>query len=191
MEKHLIVGLGNPEPRYAKNRHNVGFMVLDALANEARIAVSRSKFKGLYGTGEIAGKSVVLLKPLTFMNLSGRSVAPAAKFFGVPPERVMVIHDELDLPYGTLRLKSGGGHAGHNGLRSMVAEFGGNKGFQRLRVGIGRPVHGTVSNYVLSDFSAGEERDWLPDLVERAANALETALRLGMKAAMNEVHAKT
>lgn len=189
VERHLIVGLGNPEPRYTKNRHNVGFMVLDQLADEARINVTRSKFKGLYGTGEFGGKSVVLLKPMTFMNLSGRSVSPAAKFFGVPPERVMVIHDELDLPYGTLRLKSGGGHAGHNGLRSMVAELG-DKGFQRLRVGIGRPVHGTVSNYVLSDFSAGEERDWLPDLVERAANALETALRLGMKAAMNEVHAK-
>lgn len=189
MERHLIVGLGNPEPRYARNRHNVGFMVLEHLAEAARISVSRSKFGGQYGTGEVAGKSVVLLKPLTFMNLSGRSVAPAAKFFGVSTERVMVIHDELDLPFSTLRLKSGGGHGGHNGLRSIVAELGSNA-FQRLRVGIGRPAHGTVSHYVLSDFAEGEERDWVPDLIERATKALETALRLGMKKAMNEVHAK-
>tara|TARA_B100001250_G_C19711430_1_gene749383 strand:- start:445 stop:1014 length:570 start_codon:yes stop_codon:yes gene_type:complete len=187
MERILLVGLGNPEPKYLGNRHNIGFMVIDELAREAGIQLSRSKFNGLYGTGHVEGRSVVLLKPQTFMNLSGRSVAPASRFFGVAPDSILVAHDELDLAYGTVRLKVGGGHAGHNGLRSIQAELGTN-GFHRLRIGIGRPPKGSVSSFVLSDFSAGEEQDWLPDLIERSVSALRTAVKEGTRPAMNTVN---
>ncbi len=188
MSRTLIVGLGNPGPRYARNRHNVGFMVIDRLAAAAGIDVSKAKFKGLHGVGEIDGHKVVLLKPQTFMNVSGQSVVPAQGFFGVDVERIWVVHDELDLPFGTLRLKVGGGHAGHNGLRSIIGQLG-SRDFARLRVGIGRPRHGEVSDFVLSDFAAGEERDWLPDLQDRAADALRLALKDGLKNAMNQVNA--
>ena len=134
------------------------------------------------------GESVVLLKPQTYMNLSGRSVVPARSFFDVAIEDILVVHDELDLPYGRLRLKKGGGHAGHNGLRSIGSEMGAN-GFCRLRVGIGRPVHGDVSNYVLSDFGRDDEQAWLPDLIERASGALKMAVKHGVASAMNEVNA--
>ncbi len=188
MDRWLLVGLGNPEPRYQNNRHNVGFMVVDALGEVAGCEVNRSKFKGLYGTGRLGDTPVALLKPQTFMNLSGRSVAPAKGFFDVDLERVLVIHDEIDLPFGALRLKIGGGHAGHNGLRSMVTELGGN-GFVRLRVGVGRPKHGDVSNYVLSDFDA-EQREWLPELLERAVAAVRATLSEGPRKAMNLINAK-
>lgn len=187
MECHLVVGLGNPEPRYAAHRHNVGFMVVDRLAGQEGIPVNRAKFKGILGTGTVEGRSVVLLKPLTFMNLSGRSVVPARSFFDVDVTRILVIHDELDLPFGTLRLKVGGGHAGHNGLRSLVSELG-SRDFVRLRVGIGRPQHGDVTNFVLSDF-AREEQQWLPDLLDRAADAIRRTLRDGPQKAMNDVNA--
>ena len=187
MERCLIVGLGNPGSKYAKNRHNIGFMVLDALAEDARIAVTRTKFKGAYGTGRIADRDVVLLKPGTFMNLSGQSVVPAARFFGVEPENIVVIHDELDLAYGTLRLKMGGGHAGHNGLRSIINLLG-SREFARLRVGIGRPEKGTVSGFVLADF-ANEERDFLPALIDNGADAVRRALQEGVRRAMNIVNA--
>jgi PTH1 family peptidyl-tRNA hydrolase len=188
MSRVLVVGLGNPEAKYAGNRHNIGFMVLDKLGQDAGISMTKSKFKGIYGTGHIEGASAVLLKPQTYMNLSGRSVAPAQKFFDVDSSDVLVVHDELDLPYGRVRLKIGGGHAGHNGLRSMVKETGSNE-FSRLRVGIGRPVHGDVSNFVLSDFARGEEQEWLPDLIERSVQAIKLAIRLGARPAMNKVNA--
>lgn len=188
MQRHLVVGLGNPEPRYARNRHNVGFMVLDRLADEARIDLGRSKFKSVYGTGTLGGASVVLQKPMTFMNLSGQAVAPAARFFDVEPARILVVHDELDLPFGRIRLKVGGGHAGHNGLRSICADLGSHD-FVRLRVGIGRPEKGSVSRYVLSDFAAGEETDWLDDLLERSAAAVRRALEDGARQAMNVINA--
>jgi PTH1 family peptidyl-tRNA hydrolase len=126
---------------------------------------------------------------MTFMNLSGRSVTPCSRFFDVPPDNILVAHDELDLAYGDLRLKSGGGHAGHNGLRSMVGELG-KADFLRLRIGIGRPQKGSVSNYVLSDFSAGEERDWLPDLIDRSVSAIRSTVRDGIRRAMNEVNTR-
>ena len=161
MARILVVGLGNPEAKYAANRHNIGFMILDQLARDSGISMTKTKFKGMYGSGPVNGASAVLLKPQTYMNLSGRSVAPAQKFFNIDAADVLVVHDELDLPYGRIRLKVGGGHAGHNGLRSMIKEMGSNA-FARLRVGIGRPVHGDVSNFVLSDFARGEEQEWLP-----------------------------
>lgn len=189
MDRHLVVGLGNPEPRYLNNRHNVGFMVVDRLAEAERIDMSRSKFKGKLGTGRVGGVSAVLLEPQTFMNLSGRSVAPTRAFFDVELEHVLVVHDEIDLPFGTLRLKVGGGHAGHNGLRSMVGELGGN-GFLRLRVGVGRPRHGAVADYVLSDFD-NDESPWLPDLLDRACEAVRVTLRDGPGRAMNQINTKS
>ena len=187
MERILLVGLGNPEPKYLGNRHNIGFMVIDELAREAGIQLSRTKFNGVYGTGHLEGRSVVLLKPQTYMNLSGRSVTPASRFFSVAPDSILVSHDELDLPFGTVRLKIGGGHAGHNGLRSMQADLGTNA-FHRLRIGIGRPAKGSVSNFVLSDFAPGDEQAWLPDLIERSVAALRSAVREGTRKAMNTVN---
>lgn len=188
MDRILIVGLGNPGPRYAHNRHNVGFMAIDRLASDAHTTVSRAKFKGHYATATIAGQSVALLKPQTFMNLSGQSVQPAAAFFNVPIGGIFVVHDEIDLPFGTVRLKVGGGHAGHNGLRSIIAQLGG-RDFVRIRVGVGRPAHGAVADYVLSDFSS-DERAWLPDLLDRSADAVRLALSEGPRKAMNQVNAR-
>ena len=185
-ERFLLVGLGNPGPRYAGNRHNVGFHVLDHLAAAAGISLSRSKFKGTYGTGDLDGQSLVLLKPETFMNLSGQSVSAARSFFDVAPSRILVVHDELDLPFEKLRLKIGGGHAGHNGLRSIMAELG-TGDFPRLRVGIGRPVKGDVVDFVLQDF-APDQRPFVPDLLDRAAAALRLALSQGVGKAMNSVN---
>jgi PTH1 family peptidyl-tRNA hydrolase len=183
----LIVGLGNPGPQYARNRHNVGFMVLDRLAGDLGIAVDRAKFKGRFGTGDADGRQVALLEPQTYMNLSGESVSPARSFFGVEPADILVIHDELDLPYGTLRLKVGGGHAGHNGLRSIIEQLGRND-FVRLRVGIGRPTRGSVEKYVLSDFAPGDEQAFLPDLIERGVAAVRLAIQQGAARAMNQVN---
>ena len=188
MDRLLLVGLGNPGPKYANHRHNVGFMVVDRLADNAGISVTRSKFSGVFGTGELERHPVVVLKPQTYMNLSGRSVARAKEFFGVGVPDIVVVHDELDLPYGTIRLKIGGGHAGHNGLRSLV-ELLGTRDFVRCRVGIGRPSRGDVSDYVLSDFAAGIERAELPDVVDRAAAAVALAILEGPRKAMNKVNA--
>ncbi len=185
-DRFLLVGLGNPGPRYAGNRHNVGFMVLEHLAGTAGIAVTRSKFKGLYGTGDFDGQSLVLLEPQTFMNLSGQAVSQARSFFDVEPSRILVVHDELDLPFGTLRLKIGGGHAGHNGLRSIMAELG-TGDFARLRVGIGRPLKGDVVDFVLQDFGA-DQKPWIGDLLERGTAALRLALQQGVAKAMNTVN---
>ncbi|MEM7607472.1 MAG: aminoacyl-tRNA hydrolase [Myxococcota bacterium] len=177
---YLLVGLGNPGPKYAGNRHNIGFRVIDALAEGAAF---REKFRGHTAKGQVGGEDAVFLKPMTFMNLSGESVRPAMQFYKVPLERVVVVHDELDLEEGTLRLKLGGGTAGHNGLKSMVQHCGGN-GFIRLRYGIGRPRGGPTASYVLSDFSA-DERISLSDNIERATKIIADVLRLGVSDAMN------
>lgn len=186
MERFLIVGLGNPGPRYTGNRHNIGYRVIDQLADDARISVSRSKFKSDYGTGTIENQSVVLLKPKTFMNLSGQAVVQASQFYSVEPPQLIVIHDELDLAFGTVRLKVGGGHAGHNGLRSIIGLLG-SRDFIRLRIGVGRPVHGPVADFVLSDFNT-DERPWLTDLSRSCAAAIQMVLRDGPRGAMNLVN---
>ena len=149
----LLAGLGNPGRTYAGNRHNIGFMVIDELARRAGANFS-SKFKSEYVRTRLANKDVLLLKPITYMNKSGVGLGLAASFFKIPPERVIVVHDELDHDYGRVQVKIGGGHAGHNGLRSIFEHYG--KDFARIRCGIGRPVHGSVSSYVLSDFSTDE-----------------------------------
>ncbi|MCA9576223.1 MAG: aminoacyl-tRNA hydrolase [Polyangiales bacterium] len=182
---HLVVGLGNPGPKYSGNRHNVGFMVVDRLATRWSAPAFREKFKAETTKGLLQQQDVVLLKPQTFMNLSGESVQPAMTFYKVPLERVLCVHDELDLAFGVVRIKVGGGTAGHNGLKSMVQRCGGN-GFVRVRVGIGRPSARTES-HVLSDFDASERAE-LGDVVERACDMVEAALLEGATAAMNRYH---
>lgn len=186
MSTHLIAGLGNPGPKYARHRHNIGFMVVDELARRWGAAGFRDKFKGEFCKVERAGEDVVLLKPMTFMNLSGESVQLAMRFFKVPLASVLAVHDELDLPFGTVRLKVGGGVAGHNGLRSIVDHCGG-PGFDRCRMGIGRPEHGRPESYVLSDFSTLERAE-LGDVIAAAADMIDTVVVEGTRAAMNRHH---
>jgi len=188
---YLVVGLGNPGPAYARNRHNVGFVVADLLAERAGARFRRhgravaEVAEGRLGFG---GPRLVLAKPLTYMNLSGGPVAGLAGFYKVPVERVIAIHDELDLPYGTLRLKVGGGEGGHNGLRSMSKSLA-TKDYMRVRFGIGRPPgRQDPADFVLSDFSAAERKE-LDFLVDRAADAVDAILQKGLEAAQNVYHA--
>jgi PTH1 family peptidyl-tRNA hydrolase len=181
----LVVGLGNPGPKYANTRHNVGFMVVDRLAERLKAGVFREKFSGEFV--RVSSPDVVLLKPLTFMNLSGESVQQAMQFFKVDLKDVLVAHDELDLPYGECRLKQGGGAAGHNGLRSIIQHCGG-EGFGRLRVGIGRP-RGEGVSHVLGEFSASE-RTALEDVLQTAALGVEAVLAKGIAQAMNTFNAR-
>ncbi|RAP41025.1 aminoacyl-tRNA hydrolase [Rhodovulum viride] len=159
----LFVGLGNPGAQYAGNRHNIGFMAVDRIAGDHHFSPWRAKFKGQTAEGRLGPEKVVLLKPETYMNLSGDAVQAAVQFYKLTPADVTVFHDELDLAPGKCRLKSGGGHAGHNGLRSIHQHLGPD--YERVRLGIGHPGHkDRVSGYVLSDF-AKADRDWLDDLL--------------------------
>lgn len=183
MAVKLIVGLGNPGPKYQWTRHNAGFMVLDRLSHLAGIAVTRKNFSGLCGEGNWLGDRLILLKPQTFMNLSGRSVAEALRFHKLSVEDLIVIHDDLDIPFGRVKLKAGGGHAGHNGLRSLSQELG-SGAFLRVRMGIGRPLHGDVVNYVLSNFSP-EEMTGLPSLLDGVIDLLEMLVTEGLPKTMS------
>ena len=159
----LWVGLGNPGAKYARNRHNIGYMAVDRIAADHGFSPWRAKFQGSLSEGRFGSEKVALLKPETFMNLSGQSVGEAMRFFKLEPQDVTVFQDELDLAPGKLRVKTGGGHAGHNGLRSLHAHIG--EGYVRVRLGIGHPGHkDRVSGYVLSDFAKAEQ-DWLEDLL--------------------------
>jgi len=185
----LVVGLGNPGERYAETRHNVGCMVAARMAARAGLAIKRQGYLGLYGVGRLAGEEAAVLLPQTFMNRSGASVAPACQSLGVTPGDLIVVHDEIDLPFGTLRIKLGGGHGGHNGLRSITEALG-HGDFIRVRLGIGRPpAGGDVSGYVLSRF-ASAERQALPELLDQAAAAVEAILTRGSAAAMNEFNGR-
>ena len=184
----LIVGLGNPGPQYESTRHNVGFMIADALA--ARIGASFSSHKKSNSDvvqARLHERPVVIAKPRTFMNLSGQPVAALARFFSVEPSNIVVVHDELDLDFGTLRLQLGGGEGGHNGLRSISQHLG-TKDYLRVRVGVGRPPgRMDPASYVLKPFSAAERKD-LGVIVEEGADAAELVLRAGLEAAQNQVH---
>ena len=159
----LIVGLGNPGAQYAHNRHNIGFMALDRIAIDHGFGPWKARFQGLVAEGRLGDARITLLKPQTFMNLSGQSVGEALRYLKLAPSECTVLHDELDLAPGNLRLKTGGGHAGHNGLRSMIQHIG--DGFHRVRLGIGHPGHkDAVAAYVLHDFAKADE-DWLDDLL--------------------------
>jgi PTH1 family peptidyl-tRNA hydrolase len=185
----LVVGLGNPGPQYAKTRHNLGFMVADLLA--ARIGASfkvHKKSGAEVVTGRLGGRSVVLAKPRTFMNESGRQVGPLAKFYSVTPGDVIVIHDELDIDFGRVRLKLGGGEGGHNGLRSIANSLG-TKDFQRVRIGVGRPPgRKDPAAFVLEPFNSAERAE-VPTICEQAADACELLLELGLEPAQNRIHA--
>lgn len=180
----LVVGLGNPGERYAETRHNIGFMVVSRAAARAGIALKRQGYQGIYGVGRLVGEEAAVLLPQTFMNRSGASVAPACQSLGMKPGDLIVVHDEIDLPFGTLRIKVGGGHGGHNGLRSITEALG-HGDFIRLRLGVGRPATGgDVSGHVLSRF-ASSERAQLDDYLDAATEALEFLLRRGPNEAMN------
>jgi PTH1 family peptidyl-tRNA hydrolase len=186
----LVVGLGNPGREYAANRHNVGFLVADLLA--ARIGAKLGRHRRTVaevGEGRLGfgGPKLVLVKPLTYMNLSGAPVSALAQFYKVPPEQVVAIHDELDIAYGQLRVKCGGGEGGHNGLRSMSKSLG-TKDYVRVRFGIGRPPgRQDPADYVLSDFSPTERKE-LEFLVDRAADVVESVVVRGVEPTQNAYH---
>lgn len=182
----LFVGLGNPGPEHARHRHNVGFMALDAIARRWRAPAWRRRFRGALSELVLGGERVLLLKPLTFMNESGRAVAEAARFYKLPPEHVVVFHDELDLAPGKVRVKLGGGTAGHNGLRSIAACLG-SPDFLRVRIGIGHPGHrDRVVRWVLSDF-AKSDAEWLKPLLDAIADAAPLLARGDASGFMNAV----
>lgn len=176
----LIVGLGNPGTKYTQTRHNIGFLVVDALADGA-VWTEKKSFKGEVAEVKIDGKKVLLLKPMTFMNLSGESVRAVADFYKIPLEQIIVVHDDLDLPFGEVKIKSGQSSAGHNGVQSIMDCFGGAKTFTRVRIGIGRPSKETgtemiaVEDWVLSKWSA-EEKKQLKELVGSVAELVSTRL---------------
>jgi peptidyl-tRNA hydrolase, PTH1 family len=187
----LVVGLGNPGPAYARHRHNVGFAVAELLA--ARIGARfgrhrRAVAEVAEGRLGLGGPRLVLAKPLTYMNLAGGATVGLANFYKVPVEQIVAVHDELDLPFGTLRLKRGGGEGGHNGLRSLSKSLG-NREYLRVRFGIGRPPgRQDPADFVLSDFSAAERKE-LDFLVDRAADAVEAVVSHGLEPAQNVYHA--
>ncbi len=188
-EPLLVVGLGNPGPRYETTRHNVGFLVADILAERIGAGFKVHKKSGAeVTTGRLGGRSVVLAKPRTYMNESGRHVGPLAKFYSVAPADVVVLHDELDIDFGRIRLKFGGGEGGHNGLRSIASALG-TKDFQRVRIGVGRPPgRQDPAAFVLENFNS-KERPELGTILEQAADATELLLQHGVEAAQNTVHA--
>ena len=166
----LIVGLGNPGGKYAGNRHNIGFMAVDRIAGDHGFAPWRAKFQGQVSEGRFGSDKVVLLKPETFMNLSGQSVRAALDFYKLEPADVIVFHDEIDLAPGKLRLKTGGGHAGHNGLRSIHGHIGAE--YDRVRMGVGHPGHkDAVPGYVLRDFAKADQ-DWLDDMLRGISDGI-------------------
>ncbi|HZU84458.1 MAG TPA: aminoacyl-tRNA hydrolase [Polyangiaceae bacterium] len=183
----LIVGLGNPGSEYAGSRHNVGFLVADELAARFRIGPLKAKFGGEIGLGEARGVRVALLKPMEYMNVSGPPVQRAAAFYQVEPKDIVVLHDDIDLEFGRLKVKVGGGHGGHNGLRSLVEHVG--PAFIRVRCGVGHPGHKErVVGHVLGGFGKAEQKE-LPLLVGAAADAVETIIEKGVVAAMNRFNA--
>ena len=187
-EPWLVVGLGNPGPSYAGNRHNAGFLVLDLLAERAGGRWKAARARAEVVEARLAGVRAVLAKPLSYMNESGGPVSGVARFFGVPVERLVVVHDELDIPYGAVRLKRGGGDNGHNGLRSLTKSLG-SRDYLRVRVGIGRPPgRQDPADFVLRDFSPAEKKE-LPFVVDRAADAVEAVLTGPLEVAQNAFHA--
>jgi PTH1 family peptidyl-tRNA hydrolase len=183
-DRFLVVGLGNPGPRYAATRHNAGFLVVDLLAERIGGRLKAHKGRADVLEGRLAGVPVVLAEPRSYMNESGGPVVSVARFYKIPVARVVVVHDELDLPFGALRLKSGGGDGGHNGLRSLTAALG-SKDYLRVRFGIGRPPgRQDPADFVLREFGAAERKD-LGYHVDRAADAVEALLADGLEAAQN------
>ena len=185
----LVVGLGNPGAEYVGTRHNTGFAAVDAVAAKYAFAPFRSKFDGLIAEGKIGGEKVYLLKPQTYMNLSGNSVVKAAAFYKILPENIVVIHDDMDLPAGRLKAKTGGGAGGHNGLKSIDAAV--TPGYHRIRIGVGHPAAGDTVNYVLGHFSKSEQEQVDEAIALVAEEALPLLLTEGMPACANLLGMKT
>lgn len=182
----LIVGLGNPGDKYDGTRHNAGFWAVDALADQGRFQITRVKFKALTAQTEVGGQGALVMKPTTYMNLSGEAVGEAARFYKIPPERVLVISDDVDLPLGRLRLRTSGSAGGHNGLKSVIQHLGGSQ-FPRLKVGVGGKPHPdyNMADWVLGRLQ-GEDKKVMDQAVKRAADAVECFLRDGPQKAMNQ-----
>ena len=188
-EIDLLVGLANPGPQYARTRHNAGSWVIEQLVRQHGGSLrNESKYFGLYGQIRLAGKALKLLIPTTYMNASGKAVAAVASFYKIPPERIMVAHDELDLPPGVARFKQGGGHGGHNGLRDIISKLGNQRNFHRLRIGIGHPGHkDQVTGYVLGKAPA-EQQTAIDAAVNEAVRALEILFSDGLAKATTRLH---
>jgi peptidyl-tRNA hydrolase, PTH1 family len=183
VDRWLVIGLGNPGREYERSRHNVGFLVVDELARRHKGRVTERAAKSLSGRVRSGEHELVVAKPQTWMNLSGQAAKALRAKYDMPLERVLVVHDELDLPFGRVRIRTGGSSAGNHGLDSVIASFG-TKTFPRIRVGVGRPV-GDAVDYVLSPFT-DDERERLPDLIRRVADAVEYAVEHGLDRAMTE-----
>lgn len=180
----IIAGLGNPGRKYSGTRHNIGFMVLDRLAEKFGISLTQKKFDNLFGVGEIENSPVILAEPMAFMNLSGPPVQQLANYYKIRLDHVLVIHDDIDILFGNLKIKAKGGHGGHNGIRSIIGAMGGGD-FPRIRVGIGRPdTHIDVTDHVLGKFAADEIKH-LDPLLTCAAEAAQTILNKGITLSMN------
>lgn len=184
---YLIVGLGNPEPEYSNTRHNMGFSVINKLSEMSRINVNKSKFEGLYGTGELFGEKAILLKPQTYMNDSGRSIIQAKQFYKIENEKTIVIYDDVDLEVGTIRVRPKGHANTHNGMKSVVSCLGTIE-FPRVRVGIGTPDK-PIIDYVLERLSIKERKE-LEEGIAKAAFAVEEIIKNGVESAMNKYNAK-
>ncbi len=189
-ESWLIVGLGNPGKEYERTRHNCGFRVLDILADKLGCKLDKAKFQGLYGQAVVAGRKIYLLKPLTYMNLSGRSVLQMSAYFQIPPQRIIVIFDDISLAPGRLRVRSNGSAGGHNGIKSIISELG-SQDFPRVKVGVGAKPHPEqdLADWVLSTFTALEEKALKPAL-ENAADAALCLIEKGVMEAANRYNAK-
>lgn len=183
--KWLVVFLGNPGPKYECTRHNAGFMAADALAKDKGISINRSRFKALTATVDMGGESVLLMKPQTYMNLSGEAVIQAVKFYKIAPENVIVVSDEMSLPIGKLRIRTKGSAGGHNGLKNIIAHLG-TDSFPRIRIGVGAPPHPDydVADWVLSVFR-NKDAEEMADVAKRAAEAVECYVLHGPERAMN------
>lgn len=185
----MIVGLGNPGRRYRSNRHNIGFMVIDRLSEQSKIEIGRKQLKALVGIGHFVQKRIILVKPQTNMNLSGTSVGPLVNYYKIPLPNLMVVYDEIDLPFGAIRLREKGGSGGHNGMKSIIAAL--DDGFPRLRLGIGRPPgRMEPAAYVLQDFQK-EELPVVEEIIERSALAIETYLNNGIEIAMTRFNSSS
>jgi PTH1 family peptidyl-tRNA hydrolase len=187
---YLLVGLGNPGRRYAKTRHNVGFLAVDRLAERAGVRCNTKQLGALVDKVLVSGSPAVIAKPQKFMNLSGQPVVSLAGYYRCEPDHIVVVHDDVDIPFGEVRVKVGGGHGGHNGLRDIKQKLGGRGEFLRIRVGVSRPPPGwDTADYVLGAWS-GEEFDALDELLDRVVQAIETVVKDGPKQAMNTLNVR-
>lgn len=184
---YLIVGLGNPEPEYSKTRHNMGFDVINKLSEKYNIDVKKEKFDGIYGSGTIENEKVILLKPQTYMNLSGKSVIQYANFYKINPENILIIYDDIDIETGKMKIRKKGGPGTHNGMKSVVSELN-TAQFPRIRVGTGcQEIIGNLIDYVISKVS-NEEYKRLEEGIDKATEAVATILKIGIDNAMNKLN---